>query len=211
MSSKFDKAIINRGATLHGPVATITTEMEAYGATLIGQEKWMEDGSPNSMATRSKRRTLLRLVKNSSGINLKPGRLVRFKDATSGCEVDGYTHAIGQGDYGVVDEFLPSAGVRNKDCFYVAVRGPTEVITNTAADATNVIPLGSLVMAATAASSQNDTNAGRVSVVSFADPSTAGIALQNHNNAMNAVGRAQSAKTTGNTDVRILVDQVYHY
>jgi hypothetical protein len=210
MSSKFDKSLLVRGATLHGPVATITAAMEEAGATVNGMEKWMEDASPNSAAVRSKRRTLLRIVKNSSGINLKPGRMVSFKLGTNGCEVDGYTYVIGQGDYGVVDEYLPTAGVRNKDSFYVAIKGPSEMVTNTAGDATNLIPQGSLVMAATAASSQNDTNAGRVSVYSVADPSTATIAAQNHNNSANAAGRAQSGKTTANTDVRILVDLDYH-
>ena len=206
----FDLNVIKRGATIHGPVATITAAMIAGVADRVGAEKWFNDENPGSPVTRSKRRTLCRLVKNASGINLKPGRLVRFKLGTSGCEVDGYTHAIGQGDYAVVDEFLPSAGVRANDLFWVVLRGPVLAITNTAGDATGSISQGSLVMAATAASSQNDTNAGRVSVFSVASPTDATVALQNANNQMNALGRAVSAMTSGQTDTNILIEADYH-
>lgn len=211
MSGAYDVSRIKRGMTAFGPVVTITAAMQAGLADWLGTEKWVNDDSPTGgVATRSKRRVLIRLVKNSSGITLKPKRAVRFKEGTLGCEVDGYTHQIGQGSYAIVDEFLPTGGVRNGDYFWVALRGPTLVKTSTLGTAVNVISQGSLVVADTAASSQNDTNAGRFRVYDIESPTDAASALANHNKANNALGRAQTAKTTGDTDADVLVDADYH-
>lgn len=208
--SSFDVARLKRGQTAFGPVTTITSAMQAGIADWLGTEKWVNDESPLLVTTRSKRRCLLRLVKNASGITLKGKRLVRTKDGTSGCQVDGYTHQVGQGSYLVTDEYLPAAGVRDGDYFWCVVRGPTLVKTSTISDAQITIANNSLVIADTAASSQNETNAGRVRVFSVADPTDATVALQNHNNAGNAVGRVQSAITSGQTDSDVLVDVSYH-
>lgn len=210
MSASFDIARVKRGQTAFGPAVTITAAMQAGVLDWVGSEKWAEDQSPTLVASRTKRRCLLRFVKNASGITLKGKRLVRFKDGTMGSQVDGYTHQVGQGAYAVTDEYLPSGGVRDGDYFWVVIRGPSIAKTSTISDAQITIANNSLLIADTAASSQNETNAGRVRVFSVADPTDATVALQNHNNANNALGRAQSAITSGQTDSDILVEVDYH-
>lgn len=207
---QLDAGEIGRGKTIYGPVNAIDTN-NLVGADLLGIEKWFTDtqnvaGAPQ---TRSKRKILCRLVRNSSSINLLPKRGVSFKVGTLGTEVDGYTRTTAQGDYAVTDEYLPSGGVRPYDVFWVVVAGPAMVTTTLAADATNVIGQGDLLVAATAAASTG-TTAGRFEVFAIDAASQSTAELLNIKEAMNALGRAQSAKTTGNTGVDILVDVMYH-
>jgi hypothetical protein len=209
--SHFDQGEFGRGRTFCGPVNTVATSGTLPGVDLLGVEKWFTDTIPGSAPTgRSKRKVLCRLVRNSSGITLLPKRGVSFKAGTNGTEVDGYTRTTGQGDYAVTDEYLPAAGVRNGDVFWVVMKGPAIVTTTMVADATCVIPAAELVIASTAAASTAATTAGRFEVYAIASPTTAGIALQNHKNTANALGRAMSAKTTANTNADILIDVQYH-
>jgi len=71
----------------------------------------------------------VKVVRNVSGIALKPKRLVRYQLATAGINletrVDGYTAAVGDVPAGIVDEFLPLAGVPDQDLFYLVIDGPT--------------------------------------------------------------------------------------
>jgi hypothetical protein len=201
-----DVSKLKVGQTAYGPVATVDT---AGLPDWPGVEKWFPDENPSTGSRRSNRAVLRRLVRNSSGINLKPKRLARFKVGTLGAEVDGYTHTSAQGSYCVLDEFLPAAGVRNGDICWAVIRGPTTVITAIAADATNVINQGDLVIAASGATSQSDPFAGRAAVYSINAATTADQTL-NLQGAIHSLGRAMSAQTTANTDVDLLVDVDYH-
>ena len=71
----------------------------------------------------------VKVVRNVSTINLKPKRLVRYQLATTGINletrVDGYTAAVTDIPAGMVDEFLPAAGVPPQDLFYLVIDGPT--------------------------------------------------------------------------------------
>jgi hypothetical protein len=194
------------GSTAFGPVATVvSTDLPDWP----GVEKWFTDENPSTGSRRSNRAVLRRLVRNSSGVNLKPKRLCRFKVGTMGAEVDGYTHVPSQGSYIVLDEFLPTAGVRTGDICWGVIRGPATVITSELADAGNLITQGAQVVAATGATSQADSSAGRVAIQTF-NASTAVDQSTNLNSAVNAVGRAMSAKTTANSDADLLVDVDYH-
>ena len=202
--SLFDQGEFGRGKTFYGPTAAIDSN-NLGGADLLGKEKWFTDtinsGSPQ---TRSKRHVLCRLVRNSSGITLLGKRLVQFKAGTKGTEVDGYTRIFGQGGYAASDEYLPSAGVRANDIFWVVIRGPAIVTTALEGDATNVITTADRVVAGTAAASTG-TSAGRVAVESFASATAAATVRPN------SLGVAQSAKTTANTGADLLVDIDYHF
>lgn len=201
--SLFDQGEFQRGKTFYGPSATIDSN-NLGGADLLGNEKWFTDtinsGSPT---TRSKRRVLCRLVRNSSGITLAGKRLVKFKAGTNGTEVDGYTRIQGEGAYACSDEYLTSAGVRDGDVFWVVIKGPAVVTTSVAGDAGNVITNTSRVIAATAAASTG-TTAGRVEVITQVASTQLGtVGIQ-------SLGVAQSAKTTANTGADLLVDVDYH-
>jgi hypothetical protein len=101
---------------------------------------------------------------------------------------------------GVVDEWLPSAGVVDDDLFWIVRKGPTLVLTDLAGGAANVITSGANLVALTAATSQA-TTAGRVQEYAFTTNVTA---LQSQ--VLNRLGKAMSAKTTANTNADLLVD-----
>lgn len=208
--SQFDQSDFSLGKTFYGPTNTIDTN-NLGGADRLGVEKWFVDtrgiGSGNS---RSKRKRLCRLVRNSSGITLYGKRALHLKSGTFGCEVDGYSRTTAEGNYVVSDEYLPSGGVRNGDIFWVVIRGPAIVTTTYAGDATNVIAVEDFLVVATAANSTAHTGAGRFEVFALQSPTSAAAALYNAKQMLNRLGRAMSAKTTGETGADVLVDVEYH-
>lgn len=71
-----------------------------------------------------------RLVKNSAGAALTPRQVVKYSTTAWGTEV---LTVAGAGEVadGVVDEYLPSAGVADGDYFWIVVKGYTELIQST--------------------------------------------------------------------------------
>lgn len=187
---------IPRGKTAFGGLsANVTTANQAAIASWLGTER----DFPYAGGNGSKRMTTCRLVKNSSGITLLPGRIVRFKVGTNRTEVDGYTRLDGQGDSAVSDDQLSSTGVINGDYFWVIVEGPALVKTPLEGTALNVFAQNDLVIALTAATSQA-TTAGRVQAATYADATAAATVNAG------AIGYAMSAMTTGQTHADMLVD-----
>lgn len=170
---------------------------------LEGREFWMEDVSPLSgvAVSRTGRLCKVRLVRNISGINLLPKRLVTFSATAGkyGARVDGYVDTTAEHCY-PVDEYLPAAGVPDQSLFYIVVEGPALVLTDLAGGANNLIALGGNVVGLTAATS-GATTAGRLAPIDLTG-ATALLA----NQIMNRVGRALTARTTANTNADILVD-----
>jgi hypothetical protein len=159
----------------------------AYGDNFTGVVKEFTDVNPVTGQVRTNRRKVCVAVKNTSTVALAPKRVVRFS-LTAGklfSEVDGYAAATSEERVGVVDEWLPAAGVTVNDIFWVTVDGPTEVAH--ALSGTN-IAAGDRLAAITAAASTG-TTAGRVTPNSLADV-TAGVGL---------LGYAVSAATSGST------------
>lgn len=206
-----------RGETMFGGTPTATQITES--AHFEGQEKVFEDVNWSNSALgakqlRSGRSVTCRCVRNTSGGNLLPKRLVTFEADSSaddyGKRVDGYSDVTAERAY-PVDEFLPAAGVENNDLFWIVVKGPAEVLTDIAAAAGNVINVGDRVVALTAVTS-GATTAGRVRnypTVAAATNTTTGIdaaLLEAQNNLAGVLGRALTAKTTGNTNSAILID-----
>lgn len=171
-------------------------------ANQVGSVKCFED-LDHSLAVpthRTHHQVECRLVKNSSGIALLPKRLVTFKAGTNRTEVDGYatTTAADGKSVVVVDEWLPAAGVPANSYFWVVIEGPTEVLTDLAGGANNLIPEDTVLVALTAATSQA-TTAGRV-----APQDLTGATAPLGNQIQGAFGRAMSAKTTANTNADLL-------
>ena len=142
---------------------------------------------------------LVKVVRNVSGINLLPGRMVVYKTGTNQKRVDGYTSTTGQEVAGIVDPFLPAAGVPDGDLFYIVLEGVVPVrrsLSNSAADDAE----GDILYAITAATSQA-TTAGRftrwVNTFSAAE-TTDGTSFKIQRN---AIGLAASACTTAGTNV----------
>jgi hypothetical protein len=188
-----------------------------YGGPQMEGKEWeFEDVSYNNPGqvgakpNRTNRMCLCRIVRNVSGINLLPGRLANFTLNASdqlnggqdfGAEVDGYASTTAQFVGGVIDEWLPAAGVPAFDLFWLVVRGPSSVLTDLAAGINNNIAVGDVLVALTAATSQC-TTAGRVGEQAITATSTSPLALQ----VMNFIGRALSAVTTAQTNASILAE-----
>lgn len=139
-----------------------------------------------------------RLVKNSSGINLEPGRLVTFKSGTNRTEVDGYADETAEHSAVVVDEWLPSDGVPDGEYFYVAIHGPSEVLTSLAGGSNTNFSDDTVLVALTAASS-GATSAGRI-----APQDLTGATAPLANQVQGAIGRAMSGNTTAQTNRSVL-------
>jgi hypothetical protein len=97
-------------------------------------------GDPNGRPIKVK------VVRNRSGVNLKPARLAHCDEGTTptvngstvgpfklGTGVDGYCHALADRPAGIIDEFLPPGGVPPWDLFYVVTEGPTKAVNQHAA------------------------------------------------------------------------------
>lgn len=70
-----------------------------------------------------------RWVQNTSGGALLPGRLVAYDAAAPLKEVD-VLATTGEQAAGVVDEYLPAAGVANNMFFWLVIDGPTTVVSD---------------------------------------------------------------------------------
>lgn len=108
----------------------------------------------------SGRAVRVRVVMNKSGVNLKPSRIARYKVLDPfETQVDGYTSALADRPAGVIDEFLPPAGVPDGDLFYLVVDGPTTITQLSASAAT--LAIGDRLVPGVGTSATND-DAGRV-------------------------------------------------
>lgn len=205
-----------RGKTFYGQTETIDTN-NLKAAHLEGKTYTIEDFDYSSSAQakplRSGHMVTLKVVRNASGFAgaLLPKRLVKFavtSALTSGSlggvdmlgRVDGYACLTADGPVGVVDEWLPAAGARYGDLFFVVVDGPTQVLTDIAATATNLINLGTTWLVSLTAATSGATTSGRVG----AQDLTGATALQG-DQIQHRLGRALSANTTGQTNRSLLV------
>lgn len=146
--------------------------------------------SYNSLgADPSGRAIRVRVVRNVSGVNLKPARLVTYSKVDPyETRTDGYTFALGDRVAGVVDEFLPAAGVPDQDLFYLVIDGPTQFTQLSASS--SVLAIGDRLVPGSGTSKTND-DAGRV-VAQDLTGATATLA----NNVQNAVGYAAIANNS---------------
>jgi hypothetical protein len=151
---------------------------------------------------RTNRQVTCRCVRNVSGGPLLPKRQGVYQKVgvNYGARVDGYVSVTAERSAGVVDEWLPAAGVPNNDLFWLVVKGPSRVLTDPAGAATNVFNVGDLIVALTAATSQA-TTAGRV-----APQDLTGATALLGNQIQNRIGRCLTAMTTANTAADMLVE-----
>ncbi len=145
------------------------------------------------------------LVRNTSGVALLPKMAVTWKAGQRGKQVDGYADfSPDRAIAGIVDEWLPAAGVANNDYFWLVVKGPTLALTAKEADGTNVIEVDDWLVNNTAAASTFSTTGGRVIPAISVAGVTTNITFANSNQ-LYKFARAMSAKTTANTNANILI------
>lgn len=210
--SRDNSQLFGRGETFYGPTDTID-QNALKGANLLGQEKAFEDldyGASGSVKTaRTNQMVYVRAVRNTSGVNLLPKEFVQV--SADGTQATGRVVNSAQHGY-PVDEFLPAAGVRNGDVFYVVVEGPATMktaFTGAEFGGSDVAAGDSLHSVTTTAGSTqtgSTTEGGRVA--KFATVAATTVAQFNAllDFAKNWVGTALSARTTGNMNVDVLVD-----
>lgn len=114
-----------RGQTL-GITVTMYEAENGDGSTVVGTRKVFRDEDPKTGAIKSNRTVECIAVKNTSGSALLPGQVAKFKASAILTEVDGLAEAAAT-LMGVVDEYLPAAGVPNGEVFWLVVRGPSTV------------------------------------------------------------------------------------
>ena len=144
-------------------------------------------------------------MRNTAGQAMLGKRVVQF-ERTAGYRsidsFDGYAATLAEKGIGVLDEFLPAAGVADDDIAWVIVEGPVTVLTPDAGAAFNGdITVGAQLVAATAATT-GTTVAGRLSNVTLPGQTGSTQAFQM---AANQVGKALSARTTGETGADLLI------
>lgn len=156
------------------------------------------------LAPRSQNTVTCILVRNESGVALLPKRLVTWKAGQRGKQVDGYADFCpDRAIAGVVDEWLPAAGVANDDYFWLTVHGPSLVTTAIEADGTNVIEVDDWLTNSTAANSTATTASGRAIPAILVAGLTTNITFAQSIN-IYKWGLAMSAKTTANTAANLL-------
>lgn len=209
--SRENSQLFGRGETAYGPDNTIDSNNLKY-ANWLGQEKVFEDidfSASGAVKThRSGEKVCCRAVRNTSGVALLPKELVQLDTAGQ--------NAIGRGVNDSqhcypVDEFLPSAGVRDDDVFYVVVEGPAMCrAPHTGGGFNGDIVAGDMLhsVTTTAGSTQTGTTTEGGRVAKFSTVAATTVAQFNGLLAFvkNWVGTALTARTTGNTGTDILVD-----
>jgi hypothetical protein len=163
------------------------------GTGWVGAVKQFPDVNPITGVIRSNRIKTCVAVRNVATIALAPKRVVVFATAAGlgGLStVTGYASVLNAEHVGVVDEFLPTAGVAINDVFWVVVDGPTEVagiVSGTELAAGNRI-------AAVSAAASTGLTAGRVGPSLLSAASTAA-----GDAGRGVIGYAMSASSTSAT------------
>jgi hypothetical protein len=101
------------------------------GTSYLGSVKVFSDVDPRATNTGivlSNRLVTCVAVRNTSGVALIPGAVVKFKKSAILTEVDGPATAVADAPIGVVDEYLPASGVANGDIFWLVTSGPVAVM-----------------------------------------------------------------------------------
>jgi hypothetical protein len=189
MADSYDNLPFARGATYGATATTDATHLE--GREFIHIDRAYGTGLP----------VRVRCCRNNSGAAILPKFAVKFNltagkgfyDCSGRCTVTAERT-------GICDEFLPSAGVPDKDLFWVVIEGPTLAKTDLAGADNNVINVGDPLWALTAATT-GATTSGRVYTAALTG-ATAVLA----GGVRGVLGHAMSAKTTANTNADVLIN-----
>ncbi len=181
-----------RGETFYngGPIGTNPP------INLQGREYLFEVNAPDGyqQGDSSGRQPRVKVAVNSSSINLLPGHIARYKlSAPLECSCDGYWFQAADIAAGVVDEFLPAAGVPPGDYFYLVVDGPTSVLA--VSSGLTALAIGDRLELATGTSATNN-DAGRVNKIAGTPALADLLAL---------VGRTETTTSTAGALIKAVV------
>lgn len=201
-----------RGQTWYNgdtPDGNDTSFENVIGCTKVFEDvKWGDRGiKPSRTGQRS---VVCRLLRNVSGITVYAKDLVQV-DPTNPNHILGRARTTGQKCY-PVDEFLPATGCPNNDLCWVVVKGPAIISTpmNGADFSTASIAAGAILAALTTSGGSTTAgttaSAGRVAGFAIVAATTVAQFTDLLNVAVNTVGMAMSAITSGQTNADILVD-----
>lgn len=171
---------------------------------LEGKEWVFEDNDPNTGLNRTNHKVTCRIIRNYAAFNILPGRCVAPYVTNAGLcqsQTGGYTTTTAADFLGVADEYMSAAGCPQYDLFWAVVDGPSNVLSDIAAAAGNVIGLNARVVALTAVTNGAIT-AGRVAAQALAATT---LLLADASQIQNVIGRALTAITTANTNTLLLV------
>jgi len=188
-------ALMERGQVFTFLTNEDGTVDSAGGAYLEGVEKVFEDIDYSQYGVkpyRSGKMVTCRLVRNKKASALLPKLFAKYKtDGTTadvlGGQVDDYGETVGQIG-GVVDEFLPAAGVAAEGLFWLVVEGPSTMI----------------------ALNGTDINAGLMVIPStggkfIAQDTTVAAGAATFNQIQGAIGRLTLASTEADNERIVLV------
>lgn len=203
-----DKAqLMERGKTYYGSTATADLAAIADNPNVEGMHRIFKNLDPSNLVNkRDAGEVEMIAVRNVSTISLKPKRVVKWLAGKQGSQVDGYCDLAGEQIAGVIDERLPSAGCRDDDICWIAIKGRHLVDTAHSTEgsgdyALTDIAVDAVVIALTGASSRNATGGGHLNT-QFINAASTTLALQ----LRAPVGFALTAKTLGQTNQDMLVD-----
>lgn len=114
---------IQRGTTFYGGRTIDSNNLE--GEKVKGQIRVFNDFNPTTRVLNSNNTVVCVLLRNKHSVALTPGQAVKFSGTVygeSGAPVGAVTDL-----FGVVDEYLPAAGVPVNDLFWCVIKGPTTV------------------------------------------------------------------------------------
>jgi hypothetical protein len=191
-----------RGETYYNGSPIDTTNLG--GVNLEGKEYRFEVNSPDGYAQNdpSGRLIHVRIVRNTSGANLVPSKIAVFdlSDPTE-CKVNGYSFAVGDRPAGIIDEFLPAAGVPPNDLFYLVVEGPSKVLTVNAA--LTALAIGDKVVPGTGTGLLT-ADAGKIQKQDLT-----GVTAALANNIQHVVGYSEQVQAATNTLTKINVKRAH--
>lgn len=208
MSTKVDVLPFPIGNTIYrGNATQLAADISSgdlKGSEFLGQKFEIEDRDYSSVLTvkpfRSNARRVIMAVRNMSGATLHRKRMWAMEIDTT----DMVKHAAG---YGATlyqqrcypsDEFLTSAGIANRDVFYVVLEGPATCTNGAAADGTEIIADGDPLVVK-AGSGATNADSGRVVII---DKTATNLAAAAH---YNLVGFSMGVRLTTEVDSDILV------
>lgn len=172
---------------------TLGVSSASDGVGWVGAKKEFPDVHPVTGVIRSNRVKTCIATRNTSGAALLPKRVGTFLAGSGPAifgAISGYSSVSNQEFVGVIDEYLPAAGVAALDIFWTVVDGPTEMLV---ALSGSDVAAGDRLVAITAITS-GATTAGRVTpFTTIAATSNLGSAL------VGIIAYAASAATTANS------------
>lgn len=118
-----------RGQTLGITNTNVYSLPVGDGAHVLGVRKTFRDENPHTGQLLSNHTVDCICVKNTSGGALLPGEVVRFDPDAGAILTDTDAKATTAATLmGVVDEYLPAAGVPDDEIYWLVVSGPSTVV-----------------------------------------------------------------------------------